>query len=541
MGRIFRRDGLRRPVPSRFGFGGALFAVVLLATALLFVPGAAGAQAHPSSFPDVSTGIPAHDAIEYMTGAQIISGFKDGTFGPEQTLTRGQATKVLVLWQELPLASNGPVFADLDAVYHDYVETAAAKGWITGYSDGAFRSYSTLSRQQMAIIMVRALGWEADAQKLSESKIEQVLGAFSDAIDIATVARPYMTLAVQKGLFGGSNGCLNPKDGITRAQFCLVVFRAELSLRTVVTQIRSSSNYPDKTRVVIDLSRAPGTVTAAVSPDGKLNIDYTGGAIGGTLSQAIDSVEVEAVSVCQQTYRPRTVRISVDLARYKNFRVMSLAPSDGYGYRIVVDAFCRADGPDGDGPPLICVDPGHGGSDTGAVGVAGTYEKDVNLAISLFLAQDLRAVGVGVVMTRCDDSFPSLQGRCDIANNAKASLFVAVHNNAAGDAEAEGTETFYWGTPDKYSAQGQLLADSIQRNLVDAIESYNRGARTHWINLAVLAGTDMTAALTEVGFLTNAEEEAKLVTPDYQKTAAQGIADGILEYLKWSTTVYTTE
>ena len=541
MGRILRRDGRRRPAPSRFGIGSALIVAVLLAAVLLLAPTATGAQAHPSSFPDVSEVIPAHDAIEYMTGAQIICGFKDGTFGPQQTLTRGQATKVLVLWRELPLVTNGPVFTDLDAVYHDYVETAASQSWITGYPDGAFRSYSTLSRQQMAIIMVRAMGWEADAQNLSASTIEQVLGAFSDAIDIATIARPYVSMAVQKGLFGGSNGQFNPKDGITRAQFCLVVFRAELSLRTVVGQIRASSDYPDKTRLVVDLSRAPGTVTAAVSADGKLNIDYTGGAIGGILTQAVGSLEIKSVTVRQQGYSPRTVRITIDLARYRTFRVMSLAPSDGYGYRIVVDAFRRVDGPDGDGPPLICVDPGHGGSDTGAVGVAGTYEKDVNLAIGLLLAQDLRTAGLGVIMTRNDDSFPSLQGRCDIANNAGASLFVAVHNNAAGDPTAVGTETFYWGTPDKYSAEGKLLAESIQRNLLDAIDSYDRGARTHWINLAVLAGTDMTAVLTEVGFLTNAEEEAKLITPEYQKAAAQGIAEGILEYLNWSTTVYTTE
>jgi N-acetylmuramoyl-L-alanine amidase len=512
-----------------------------LAAALLLGPGAPGAQAHSASFPDVSEVIPAHDAIEYMTGARIISGFKDGTFGPEKTLTRGQATKVLVLWRELPLVSNGPSFTDLDAIYHDYVVTAAAKGWITGFPDGAFRSYSTLSRQQMAIIMVRAMGWETDAQKLSASKIEEVLGGFSDAVDIATVARPYVTMAVQKGLFGGSNGRFNPKDGITRAQFCLVVFRAELSIRTVVTQIRSAADYPDKTRLVLDLSAAPGTVAAAVSADGKLNVDYTGGAIGGILSQAVGSTEVKSVTVRQQGYSPRTVRISIDLARYQTFRVMSLAPSEGYGYRIVVDAFRRFDGPLGDGPPLICVDPGHGGSDSGAVGVAGTFEKDVNLAIGLLLAQDLRAAGLNFIMTREGDTLPTLQGRCDFANAAPASLFVAVHNNAAGDPKAEGTETFYWGTPDSYSAQGKLLADSIQRNLLDAIDSYDRGARTHWINLAVLAGTDMTAALTEVGFLTNAEEEAKLIKPEYQKSAAQGIAAGILEYLKWSTTVYTTE
>jgi N-acetylmuramoyl-L-alanine amidase len=524
----------------------AAFATVtaaLLLAALLLLAGGSAAWAHPSSFPDVNEGLPSHDAIEYLTGCKIISGFPNGTFGPEQTLTRGQATKVLVLWREVPPVDKGPTFTDLDAIYRSYVTRAAAQGWITGYPDGSFKAYTTLSRQQMAIIMVRAMGWETDAQKLSSAKIEQTLGAFSDAAAIATVARPYVAMAVQKGLFGGANGCFSPQEGITRAQFCLVVFRAELTLRSVVTQVRTSNpvDFPDRTRVVFDLSRAPGSVKVTVASTGRLNIDYTGGAIGGYLTKAIDSPEVKSAVVSQLAYNPKTVRISLELARFQYFRVMSLAPSGGQGNRIAIDVYKRVDGPLEDGPPLVCVDPGHGGSDTGAVGVAGTYEKDVNLAIGLLLAKNLQDAGLRTTMTRSDDSYPTLQQRCDIANAAFANLFVSVHNNAAGDSTATGTETFYWGTPDKYSVEGQLLAQAIQRNLVAAVQSVDRGARTHWINLAVLAGTKMPAALTEVGFLTNAQEEQKLLSPDYQKAAAQGIANGILEYLKWSTTVYTTE
>lgn len=531
-----------RPRLERLVVLRSLATALLLAVLVLLVGGAA-VWAHPSSFPDVNEGLPAHDAIEYLTGCKVIAGFTDGTFGPEKTLTRGQATKVLVLWREVPPADKGPTFTDVDAVYRSYVTTAAAQGWITGYPDGSFKAYTTLSRQQMAIIMVRAMGWEADAQNLSSAKVEQILGAFNDASAIATVARPYVAMAVQKGLFGGANGCFSPQDGITRAQFSLVVFRAELTLRSVVTQVRLSNpaDFPDRTRVVFDLSRAPGSVTASMSPDGKLNIDYTGGAIAGTLGKAVGSTEVKNTVVSQLAYNPKTVRITLELARYQYFRIMSLAPSGSQGNRIAVDVYKRVDGPLDGGPPLICVDPGHGGSDTGAVGVAGTYEKDVNLAIGLLLAKNLQDAGLRTIMTRSDDSYPTLQQRCDIANAALANLFVSVHNNAAGDPDTVGTETFYWGTPDKYSVQGQLLAQAIQRNLVAAVQSVDRGARTHWINLAVLAGTKMPAALTEVGFLTNAQEEQKLLSPNYQKAAAQGIANGILEYLKWSTTIYTTE
>lgn len=546
--RILRRGGLRRPAPSVVGKARSfpltlLPAVVLLVVAVLVLMGSAfsPALAHPSSFPDVSESHAAHDAIEFMTGAGIISGFKDGTFGPGKTLTRGQATKMLVLWQDVTPAGPVTRFVDVDSVYRTYVETAASRGWITGFPDGTFRPYSTLSRQQMAIIVVRAMGWETDATQLSNSKIEGVLAAFGDEAQIAQVARPYVALAVQKGLFGGSGGCFNPKDGITRAQFSLVMLRAELGLRSVIQQVRSSADYSDRTRVVIDLSRAPSTATASISANGVLNIDYTGGAIAGVLNQAIGSAEVKSVSARQADYDPRTVRISLCLARYKTFRVMSLAPSDDKGYRIVIDAYRRADGPAGDGPPLICVDAGHGGKDTGAVGVSGAFEKDVNLLIAQMLADDLRKAGLGVIMTRSDDTFVELKQRAEIANTAQANLFVSVHNNAHSDPTIEGTETFYWGTPSKYSAEGKLLAEAIQRNLVEAMASVDRTARTHWFNLTVLAETKMTAVLTEVGFMTNAAEEAKILNPECQAAAAEGIAKGIMEYLKWSTTVYTTE
>ena len=535
MAGIFRARG-------RAGRAGLLSAALLLiAVALVLIPVPGAASAHPSTFPDVAESIPAHDAIEYLAGGGIISGFDDGTFGPTQTLKRGQAAKILVLWRGVTPVTNGPSFPDLDAVYRSYVETAADQGWVTGFDDGYFRPYSTLTRQQMAIIMVRAMGWESEAKGLSPGQIADILATFSDQAGISTTSRAYVALAVSRGLFNGSNGEFKPQDGITRGQFCLVVFRADLNSLAVIQQVRSANDHPDKTRVVVDLSRAPGAVTASISAEGILTIDFAGGGIGGVFTQAIDSLEVKTLTARQLSYSPRTVRIRLALARYQTFRVMSLAPSEDKGYRIVVDAFRRAEGPLGDGPPLICVDAGHGGTDSGAIGATGTNEKDLNLSIAHLLAQDLRAAGLRVIMTREDDILPTLQQRAECANNASANLFVSVHNNAAGDPAANGTETFYWGTPEDYSPEGKLLAEAIQRNLLAAIDSVDRGARTHWRNLVVLAETDMPAALAEVGFVTNPAEEAKLLTPAYQQAAAQGIANGVLEYLKWSTTVYTSE
>ncbi len=173
----------------------------------------------------------------------------------------------------------------------------------------------------------------------------------------------------------------------------------------------------------------------------------------------------------------------------------------------------------------------------------GTPEKTLNLAISLLVAEDLGKAGLKIMMTRTGDTYPTLQERTDMANAAQASLFVSVHNNA-GDSGAGGTETFYWYDPKDpaiYSADGLRLATLIQQNLVEALDSVDRGAKKHAINLWVLANSCMTAVLTEVGFMDNAEELANLKTPAYQEKAARAIADGILEFLEWSTTVYTSE
>ena len=155
--------------------------MTLSVAALLALAGltlAPPALAQTPSFPDVDPSLPAYEAIGFLSSASIISGYQDGTFGPSDTLKRGQATKMLVLWQELPMVSGEPSFPDVDDVYRDYVETASAQGWITGYADGRFKPYSTLSRQQMAIIIVRAMGWESMAGGLSSEDVDDTLAAF---------------------------------------------------------------------------------------------------------------------------------------------------------------------------------------------------------------------------------------------------------------------------------------------------------------------------------------------------------------------------
>ncbi|MBN1629750.1 MAG: S-layer homology domain-containing protein, partial [Thermoleophilia bacterium] len=114
--RPIARLGRRAPVAF-------LVAALLLALVwLVFTP--ASAQARAPSFPDVDQSMPAYDAIGYLSAAGVISGYVDGSFGPADILKRGQATKMLVLWQNVPLVTGKSSFPDVDAVYRDFIETA---------------------------------------------------------------------------------------------------------------------------------------------------------------------------------------------------------------------------------------------------------------------------------------------------------------------------------------------------------------------------------------------------------------------------------
>lgn len=299
--------------------------------------------------------------------------------------------------------------------------------------------------------------------------------------------------------------------------------------------------YPDKTRLVFDLPAAPTSVIAALSTDGSLTVDYTGIALSAPVTLPVGSEEIDSVQAAQMSNNPLTVRITLDLARYQRFRVMWLAPSGEETQRIVVDVYKRTAGPPGDGPPLICLDAGHGSPDPGAISVSGVREKDLNLALGLALADNLRSSGLRVLMTRPTDAIVDLHLRAQMANDAGANLFVSLHHNAVTDPAAHGTQTFFKGTPDSYPAEGKLFAETIQRNLVATLGLTDRGARTHWSALVVLNETLMTQVLVEVGFLTNPSDEAKILSASGKQAATWGIAGGIREYLMWSTRVFTSE
>lgn len=175
----------------------------------------------------------------------------------------------------------------------------------------------------------------------------------------------------------------------------------------------------------------------------------------------------------------------------------------------------------------VFLNPGHapnGHPDPGAVNEeTGLCESDVALAVGKSAASYLNAAGVETELLQSD----SLEEICEAANTSDANIFVSIHCNAAEAEEANGTET--WACAGSY--RGGMLANCIQRELVDALGTTDRGVKiaTPGVNgLYVLTNTDMPAVLIELAFITNPSDE-EILAHD-QDALARAVARGVTDY-----------
>ena len=175
-------------------------------------------------------------------------------------------------------------------------------------------------------------------------------------------------------------------------------------------------------------------------------------------------------------------------------------------------------------PYRIVLDPGHGGRDPGAIGPSGTKEKDVNLAVARLLAKEL-SYFARPIMTREVDEHRELWERTTLANTVTADLFISIHCNSAKNPDACGTETYVY----RFGGEAEKLAREVQVKLVAALKTKDRGVKEK--SLHVCRETKMPAILVELGFISHADEERRLASPEFQKAAARAIVQGVADYL----------
>lgn len=175
---------------------------------------------------------------------------------------------------------------------------------------------------------------------------------------------------------------------------------------------------------------------------------------------------------------------------------------------------------------IVVLDAGHGGID------GGTYykevlEKDINLAITLYLADALAKQDLEIILTRSEDEYLTLEDRAYIANKENADLFVSIHcNYYEGKETVSGIECYYYPKSKDGKQCAEILTDILKEEHTFKVRSPKSD------DYYVLENTDMTAVLVEVGYISDKKERQNLTSKDYQLKLAEKLAEGIMASLE---------
>ena len=359
--------------------------------------------------------------------------------------------------------------------------------------------------------------------------------------------------------------------------------------------------HPDKTRFVMELSAKTPYEVFTLSNPYRVVIDLP--QVDWRIPEdKMGETQVGLVRALRfGLFSPTTSRVVLDAgAPVAVDKVFRLSPREDYPHRLVVDLkrvsqpqFAslsdrritseeplpkpnrqeRSPGPDaGDSRPTIVIDAGHGGVDPGAIGVSGTYEKDVVLDYARHLAELLEATGrYRVVMTRRKDIFLPLRKRVDLARKADGDLFISLHANThpSGNIRGASVYTLSETSSDKEAAQlaakenksdviagvdlaattgtvSKILIDLAQREtmneskhfantLVDELgQSVKLLNNTHrFAGFAVLKAPDVPSVLFEIGYMSNRREEQQLLTASHRDRVNREMVDAVDSFFEW--------
>lgn len=189
---------------------------------------------------------------------------------------------------------------------------------------------------------------------------------------------------------------------------------------------------------------------------------------------------------------------------------------------------------------VVVIDAGHGVPDEGAESSKGTTEAATNLSIAFKLQNLLESSGCTVILTRSDENaiydldsktlrqkkVSDIRNRVKIGNESSADIFVSIHLNKIPQPQYDGWQTFY----NAKSEDGKRLANLIQSNLNEAIQKENKRVAKSIENIYIIRKVEIPTTIVECGFLSNPEEEKKLLDDNYQNRLAWGIYNGIIDY-----------
>lgn len=360
----------------------------------------------------------------------------------------------------------------------------------------------------------------------------------------------------------------------------LFTYTSPSDLGVEVYKIRHFT-HPSFTRIVIDIGKLREYVYNEIPSPDRIYVDIYQAKLNPLLHDKTYPVQndyLQQIRIAQKT--PQTVRVVADLnfKKIKHYHVFSLPDP----FRIVVDIYPhQALNPPkptksgysmirqlGLGIRRVVIDPGHGGSDPGCIGKKGTQEKKVVLDVSIRLKKLLdQNKNLEVILTRETDIYLPLEDRTVIANQKLADIFISIHANAHRNKKRSGVETFYLNfsqdpSVNEIAAQenatttkniskmkeiikkivqnskiveSKELAGKIQTNLVKSLSEKYKNIKDLKVKggpFWVLIGGEMPSVLVEISYLSNSKGESRLRRPQYRQQIAQGIYEGIMDYIQ---------
>ncbi len=340
--------------------------------------------------------------------------------------------------------------------------------------------------------------------------------------------------------------------------------------------------HPSYTRIVVEIGKLREYVfSELLSPD-RVYVDIYQVKLNPILHGKTFLVEndyLKRIRIAQKTNS--TVRVVADLDFKKAYYRVWHLPDP---FRIIIDIY-PSKLPDLPQPPRpaksgtsiirqlglgirrVVIDPGHGGKDPGCVGKSGLREKKIVLDVAARLKKILESkANLEVIMTRESDIFLDPESRTVIANQKQADLFISIHANANRSKKLSGIESFYLNFSQNPSVietaarenatstknisemkdiiekivqnskivESKELAESIQNSLVKSLSQNYSNVKSLGVKggpFWVLIGGEMPSVLVEVSHLSNPTEEKRLNSPKYRQRVAQGIYEGIIEYV----------
>jgi len=341
--------------------------------------------------------------------------------------------------------------------------------------------------------------------------------------------------------------------------------------------------HPLFTRVVIDVGKLREYINNELPSPDRIYVDIYQAKLNPILhgkTYLVKNDYISQIRIAQKTSSTVRTVIDLDFKKIKHYRVFHLFDP----FRIIIDIYPRGKNLSSSPPQptesgysmirqlglgirRVVIDPGHGGSDPGCIGKRGLQEKKVVLDVSLRLKKLLSSKkDLEVILTRETDIFLPLEDRTVISNQKQADIFISIHANANPDKKRSGVETFYLNFSQDPSVneiaarenatstknigemmeiinkivqnskivESKELAKKIQKNLVTCLSKKFTSIKDRGVKggpFWVLIGGEMPSVLVEISYLSNIQDESRLKNPRYLQQIAQGIYEGIKEYI----------